>query len=92
MKMAEKSGEVDVTTIYVQMDEAKNQIVGTENQMVNTEKEVNGRKAILEKVSDNFGVTNDQNVVEVFGPVNAQMELVGARDDIQDDTEEEPDD
>ena len=37
-------------------------------------------------------IQNDQNVVEVFGPVNAQMELVGARDDIQDDTEEEPDD
>ena len=37
--LTEKNGEVDATSIYFQMDEAKNQIVVTENQMVDTEKE-----------------------------------------------------
>jgi len=62
MNTTEKSGEADVTSrrsIFVQIDEAENQIVVTENQMVDTELEEDGR-AILGKVS----VKDDQNVVK----------------------------
>ena len=62
MNTTEKSGEADLTSrrsIFVQIDEAENQIVVTENQMVDTELEEGGR-AILGKVS----VKDDRNVVE----------------------------
>merc|ERR1719341_1632140 len=62
MHTTEKSGEADVTSrrpIFVQIDEAENQIVVTENQMVDNELEEGGR-AILGKVS----VKEDQNVVK----------------------------
>ena len=62
MNTTEKSGEAGVTSrrsIFVQIDGAENQIVVTENQLVDTELEEGGR-AILGKGS----VKDDRNVVK----------------------------
>ena len=75
MNTTEKSGEADLTSrrlIFVQIDEAENQIVVTENQMVDTELEEGGR-AILGKVS----VKYDQNVVKHMALLESVLDQPG---------------
>ena len=75
MIVTEKNGEADVTSrrsIFVQIDGAENQIVVTENQMVDTELEEGGR-AILGKVS----VKYDQNVVKHMALLESVLDQPG---------------